>query len=91
MDIKVIKTEDNINFINPVTTNLSDLIQCNEICGQYILCEYLDVIEGTVVVYAYSRSLKRLDAYIQKSNTGQKYYTAKIPDNESIDSLEGVC
>ena len=87
MEIRVIKIEDNINFINPVKTSLSDLLQCREVRGQYILCEYIDVIEGTVVMYAYSNSLKCLDAYIQKSNAEHKYYTAKIPENEDIDAF----
>lgn len=90
MEIRVVRTEDNINFINPITTSLSDLLQCNRICGQYIMCEYLDIIEGTIKVYAYSDSLKRLDEYIKKHDVEHKYYTAKIPENEGIDCLEGV-
>ena len=90
MNISVIKEENKISFVNPITTTLSDLLQHSELQGKYILCEYLNVVDGSIKLYAYADSLYELDAYIKQSKDSTKLYTAKIPKDTGIDCLEGI-
>ncbi len=90
MTIKVIKKQNEINFINPIKTSLFELPKCSKLCGKHILCEYIDVMEGTIILYAYSNSSKRINEHINKNSTKHKYYTAKVPKESNKNCLEGV-
>ena len=87
LDISVIKTENDINFVKPITTTMFELDNYNEVSGQYILFEYVDVIESIIILYAYSNSLKSIMEYINKDNTGRNYRSAKVPKDEGADCL----